>query len=114
MHLQTWENTYRDRKDEVDIVYNNISHPILINAGTNDTVQVFRIKGTMEFLIYTENVRLPYAGVEAVELDPRQSMHEDLGDVFFQGSQADEVLGRRWEEKTAIRNAKILAQYLPY
>lgn len=75
-------------------------YSVRIGAGTSDSITVLRTEHLT--LVYSENTGLGYCGMEA--------FYEGnmFADRFLEGSEADKILGRGWERKSAIRNAKIL------
>ena len=77
-----------------------------LNAGTNDNIEVFRAVGQPNrYYVYNENTRMPYAGVEAFD---RQGFElYPVDSVLLQNDWELELyLGRRWEDRTALTNAK--------
>ena len=77
-----------------------------LNAGNNDNIEVFRAVGQPNrYYVYNENTRMPYAGVEAFD---RQGFElYPVDSVLLQNDWELELyLGRRWEDRTALTNAK--------
>jgi len=77
-----------------------------LNAGTNDNIEVFRAVGQPNrYYVYNENTRMPYAGVEA--FDRKGFELYPVDSVLLQNDWELELyLGRRWEDRTALTNAK--------
>lgn len=84
---------------------------VVLAAGTSDHVTVLRIKDTVYILAV--NKKLPYVGLEMMELqnDPD---YDELGDgVFLQGSEkCEECLGKDWEDREDWELTGILEEYL--
>lgn len=80
----------------------------IIGAGTHDSNWLFRLQGEQNrvFLI-TMNTGLPYVGIS------EYTNGEETGDAFFQGAeQAEEELGRNWEDISIHQLARRLINYL--
>jgi hypothetical protein len=124
MHLRTydkWQQTDRSwGTAELVLSYGGRDYRIQDSSGANDSTEIFREPGGRVFYIYVENHRLGYAGLTDVDLDYLDKMGEGIDSayepsegIFLQGwEQTDETLGKGWENKTSIHNAKILAQWL--
>lgn len=90
------EVTFRDRKG---------IHRHKISAGHGDEVYAFRENG--QTFIYSQNTRLGYVGLEMF------TGKEKIGDVFFQGGQVEEVLGKdNWEDDAPPKIVKKLVEYI--
>ena len=81
-----------------------------LSAGGNDYIEVFRAVGDPNtYYVYSENSGLPYVGLQVMERTSKGM--KTVGEVFFQESQVEDALGRSWEDRTALTNAKKMSEY---
>jgi hypothetical protein len=111
MKLRRFDDYTIDRRNSaIYIDFRGKEYGGNLSAGSNDRIEVFRAVGDPNtYYIYSENTGLPYVGLQVVERT--RSGLDTIGEVFFQEWQVEDALGRRWEDRTALTNAKKLAQY---
>lgn len=73
-----------------------------LQAGTDDTVSVFDHEG--EIVVFSCSIGAPYVGVEVFS----RMSGTLLWEVFLQGDQVEEFLGRDWDDRTTMTLTKRL------
>ena len=125
--LRTFHNYHIDRgvrgSPQLEIEYYGKTYSTFLNTGDN-SIDVFKVKGAPEiFLVYSqsrwggEDVYLIQYEIGAFpglsdETGEKGLIGDPTWEVYFDEFQAEEVLGKGWEDKTALRNAKILYRWL--
>lgn len=95
----------------IHIMYRGKQYSGDLNAGADDRIKVFRAVGEPNvYYVYSENTRMPYVGLQVMERT--STGMETVGEIFFQEWQVEDALGRRWEDRTELTNAKKLSQYV--
>lgn len=89
---------YRDRQG---------SHAVVIAAGTEDYVEVWRLRGTSTRAVLTYNYRLGYVGLEMVDGG------EVTEEVFMQNA-AEELEDPSWDDKSSAWLVRALLYYCDF
>jgi|7_EtaG_2_1085326.scaffolds.fasta_scaffold00158_7 hypothetical protein len=125
--LSTFHNYTLDRgygNVVLEVRYYGKDYSTILESGTNDDIDVFKIKGDPRGILvygqsrYTDD----YVSLAYYEIGEKEGLSDHTGErgligdrswtVYFQGHQAEENLGKGWQDKTALRNAKIMYQWL--
>jgi len=125
--FKTFHNYTLDRgygNVQLDVEYRGKDYSTILEAGTRDAIDVFQVVGEPRtYLVLTTNTGLSYIGLVAYVREKKPGLADHTGkkglmkedEVFLQDDwNIEEVLGKKWKEKSDLRNAKILYQYLSY
>ena len=126
--LSTFHNYTLDRgygNVVLEVRYYGKDYSTILGSGTNDDIDVFKIKGDPRGILVYSQPRYgeDYASLEYYEIGEKEGLSDETdergligygrrGTVYFDEFQAEENLGKGWKDKTALRNAKIMYEWL--